>query len=284
MRARWVSLAFISVIAVAVAACTKTSQTTTQATPTATEQATAIGSPLPPVETPSPASGATAAAAPAASPTVNVAFTDINGIFAQQAIIDEAKLGVFDSTTGTFDPQASLTRGDFVKWLVKANNAYYQDASESQIRLAEGGQPTFVDVATTHPDYPYVQALANAGFVIGVDDTHFAPDRDITREEMIAIKVGLDLKGDPYKNTGLADVRQVYPFADVERINKRYYDAIYGDDFDGSKNIPRVFGAMKRFNPQQPVTRAEAALCIDKIGTYSPRTAERAVAAPAATP
>jgi hypothetical protein len=100
---------------------------------------------------------------------------------------------------------------------------------------------------------------------------------------MIAIKVGRDLKGNPYKNSGIGDVRVAYPFADLEKINKRYYDAFYGDYFDGSKNIPRVFGAVKTFQPQRPVTRAEAALCLDEIGNYRPRTAEQ-VASPTPTP
>jgi len=262
------------------AACSKTSQTTSSSQVTANPAGTAPAA-VATQGTVSPQATASAEAtespSPAASPTIDVSFTDIRGLPAEQAIVAEAKLGVFDTTTGAFRPSAPITRGEFVKWLVKANNAYYADTPGEQIRPATAGQ-YFADVPPSHPDYPYIQALAYAGFVVGIDQNHFAPDRNLTREEMIAIKVGRDLKGDPYKNEGLGDVREVYPFADVEKISKRYYDAVYGDDFDGSKNVPRIFGALKFFYPQRQVTRAEAALAIDKIGNYSPRTAEQVAA------
>lgn len=282
MRSRHLMGSLLAVAFLIAAGCTKSAQTT-EATPTPTETATTSAT-----ETPTAAAQTTSSAAttptPKPSPTVAVSFTDIKGSFAEKPIIAEAQLGVFGTTTGPFKPDAPITRGDFVKWLVKANNAYYADNPSEQIRpAAQGGSSAFVDVPPSHQDYPYIQALADAGFVIGVDAKHFAPDRNLTREEMIAIKVGRDLKGDPYKNTTLADVRTVYPFADVEKINKRYWDAFYGDDFDGSKNVPRVFGALKNFNPQRQVTRAEAALCIDKVGNYSPRTAEQ-VANPTPAP
>jgi hypothetical protein len=136
-------------------------------------------------------------------------------------------------------------------------------------------------VPPSNPDYKYIQALANAGFVIGIDPRHFAPDQNLTREQLVAIKVGVDLGGDPYKNSGLGDVKVVYPFSDVDQISKRYYDAFYGDDFDGSKNIPRIWGNIKTFQPQRSVTRAEAALALDKVGNYSPGSAEKTLGKPA---
>jgi hypothetical protein len=210
-----------------------------------------------------------------------VGFTDIQGIFAEQQIKDLAQLGVFDVATGTFAPQDTIKRSEFARWLVKANNALYADTPSKQIRPAEGTEQAFTDVPPSHPDYKYVQALANAGFIVGVDEKHFAPDRDLSREEMIAIKVPVDLGGDPYKNTGLGDVRAAFPFSDDDKISKRYYDAIYGDNFDGSKNITRVFGQMRTFQPQRPVTRSEAAACVSTIGNYTPRSASEALARPA---
>ncbi len=282
------ALAAISVLA----GCAKNQQSSSApASPEAAATASGAGT-----ETATAGATATAAAGASGAPTsaaatgsaqssssttiVVVSFSDTAGIFAEQIINDEARLGVFDTTSGPFQPEASIKRGEFVRWMVKANNAYYQDDASKQIRPAEGNEQTFVDVPASNPDYKYIQALANAGLVVGVDATHFAPDDDLTREQMIAIKAGLDLGGDPHKNTNLSDVKTAYPFTDDDQISKRYYDAIYGDYFDGSKNIPRVFGAIKTFHPQKPVTRAEAALTLDKIGNYSPITAEQALPQP----
>jgi hypothetical protein len=274
--------------AFALVACSKSSQPTAPASPGASAAAEATATPSgaamqsSPASTESPGVAASPAASGAASaaPAVVVSFTDVKGIFAETQINDLAQLGVFDVTSGTFQPNGTLTRSEFVRWLVKANNALYQADPSKQIRPAQGSEQTFTDVPPSHPDYKYVQALANAGFVVGIDEKHFAPDENLTREQMIGIKVPVDLGGDPHKNTGLADVHEAYPFTDDGKISKRYYDAIYGDYFDGSKNIPRVFGQMKTFQPQRTVTRSEAALCLAKIGNYSPMTVEQAVAKP----
>lgn len=265
-------------------ACAKSSQSTTApASPEAgasAEQVAASATPAVVSTAPAAATAAATSASPAASPTIAVSFTDVKGIYAETIIDDMAALGVFDTTSGAFRPTQPIKRAEFVRWLVKANNAYFSNDPKQQIRPAEGTDQAFVDVPTSNPDYKYIQALANAGFVIGIDAHHFAPNDVLTREQMVAIKVGVDLGGDPYKKTTIGDVHVVYPFNDIDKISKRYYDAIYGDDFSRSKNIPRVWGNIKAFQPQKPVTRAEAALCLDKVGNYSATTAAEALGKP----
>ena len=51
----------------------------------------------------------------------------------------------------------------------------------------------FKDLPAGHACYKYAQALANAGFSVGYVDGTFRPDKPITREEMIAMKVGVDM-------------------------------------------------------------------------------------------
>jgi hypothetical protein len=194
-------------------------------------------------------------------------FTDIKGIFAEQTIKDMAVLGVFDTTTGAFKPTATLTRAEFVRWLVRANNAYYKNMPEQQIRPAESGPATFADVPAANPDFKYIQGMANAGYVIGTDATHFTPNRAITREEMIAIKASRDEHG---MNMAPVDVMFIH-FTDAAKIAKVYTGAIHEDDsVRTSHNIARVWGSIKTFNPQMPVTRAEAALCLSEFGGEIP--------------
>lgn len=245
--------------------CSKGAQAPpTQQSP-AVSQAPPAPSPAPPA---SPATPSTQTpSVPAAAPAAVVSFADIGGIAAEQAIKDMGGLSIFDGTTGEFKPNAPMTRAEFVRWLVKANNAYYKDTPAQQIRLAESATATFVDVPSTLPDFKYIQGMANAGYVIGVDATHFAPDRPITREEMIAIKASRDESG---TNMNPVDI-QFIPYADKAKIAKVFTGAIHEDtSVRTSNNIARVWGPIKTLNPQMPVTRAEAALCLSAFGGEIP--------------
>lgn len=195
-----------------------------------------------------------------------VAITDINGDFGEQAIKDEAALGILNTTTGPFRPNAPITRAQFVRWLVTANNIYFKDSPGKQIRLAKTGPAQFVDVPVSNPRYPEIQGLANAGYVIGIDSKHFAPNRPITREEMLAIKDPVD-EGQAIKmDTGMAEF-DLQRFSDVKQINKRYVGAIDEDrSVRTTQNIARIWGSIKALMPRKSVTRSEAAIAIWEIG------------------
>ena len=208
--------------------------------------------------------------APTATPAVpvqQVSLTDINGDFGQQQIQDEASLGILDTTTGAFKPNAPITRAQFVRWLVKANNIYFKDAVSKQVRLAKTGPAQFADVPTTNSDYPYIQGLANAGYVIGIDKKHFAPNRVLTREELIAIKAPIDEGANIGPVSGAASFLH---YSDVAKINPHYINAIYEEDsVRTTRNIARIWGTLKTFSPTKPVTRSEAAIAIWEINDGS---------------
>jgi hypothetical protein len=108
--------------------------------------------------------------------------------------------------------------------------------------------------------------------VIGYDKTTFRPDKALSREELIAIKCGLDQGGVQYKNQGYDEVSRVWNWTDVRKISPQYLDAIYSEHFNDAKNVDRAFGAVKLFRPQQAVTRGEAAICLWRIGDGSQKT------------
>jgi outer membrane murein-binding lipoprotein Lpp len=266
------------------------SQVTTSPTPVATESPT-------PVTTASPA---------------QVAFDDIKGSAAEKEIAQLAQLEVFDTTTGNkFNPSQPITRAEFVRWLVRANNAIWFDQIDKTIRLAEGGEATFADVPPTHPDFRYIQGMANAGIAVGYDEKNFKPDQPLTREQMIAIKIGLDKGGienailDPSKaedSTGeqisankLAAA--VPDWSDRNQISQKFIAAFNSEYYtfwgnndqwpakeDKFKNVDRAFGAIKALKPQAPVSHSEAALAISLVGNHTTerdkidsRTAEQAL-------
>jgi hypothetical protein len=240
------------------------SQATASASPQTSPQAASAASPA--------ASSAAAAPSPSASPAVPtqaVSFTDISGDFGEQAIKDEAALGIFDSASGQFKPNASITRAQYVTWLVRANNIYEKDTASKLIRLAQSGPAQFSDVPVSDPNFKYIQGLANAGYVIGVDKTHFAPNRLLTREEMLAIKAPLD-EGSDIKPSGTEEFDLKGRFSDYSQINPRYYAAIDEDrSVRTTQNVVRVWGSIKALQPKKAVTRSEAAIDISEIDDSS---------------
>ena len=280
----------LALITVVLAACSggqqssssSTTTTTTQGSPAATAAASpavsaaataaAVATAVPAT----PAAVATATGTP--NPLAAVRYTDISGIFAENAIKQEAALGAFGkNTTGKFNPYGTVRRAEYVRWLVTLNNIYYSNQPDKQIRLAEANsEQTFVDVQKTNPDFKYIQGMANSGFLVGIDKNHFAPDRALTREEMIAILISRDAnsgglpKGSPPSNWNYNnDYTHVVDFTDRDKISKPYWGAFQlnnggGGDY-AEDEVKRIYGNTKIFYPQKPVTRAEAAVALQKI-------------------
>jgi S-layer homology domain len=247
---------------------------------------------------PTPAATASAPASPTA-PTA-IGFDDIQGVFGEKEITQLAQLGVFESASGKFNPQQTITRAEFVRLLVRANNAIWFDQSDKMIRPAAGGTATFPDVPTSHPNFQYIQGVINAGFAVGFDEKAFKPDEPLTREQMVAIKIGVDkggleepiLKPDGKRFSDAIDEKalksntlasHVPDWTDRAQISKQFVPAfnsqaylIYGggsdrwmaEHKDPFQNVNRAFGAVKALRPQAPVTRAEAAAAVALVGNH----------------
>jgi hypothetical protein len=283
MQIRFTVFAGIAVLALAACAggqqSSSSSTTTTAASPAATAAASpaAVATVAAPTAAATPAAVATATGTP--SPTAGVRYTDIAGIFAENAIKEEAALGVFGkNTTGKFNPYATVPRSEYVRWLVVANNIYFSNQPDKQIRLAEGdsGQ-AFVDVPKLNPDFKYIQGMVNSGFVIGIDRNHFAPDRPLTREEMIAILMSRDANSSALPKAGPPSTWNYaagggtisVDFTDRDKVSKPYWGAFqlnngWGNSY-AEQEIKRIYGNTKIFYPQKPVTRAETAVALQVI-------------------
>jgi hypothetical protein len=72
-----------------------------------------------------------------------------------------------------FLPASAVTRGQAAAII----------AREFAIPLATGCNPSFSDVPCTHPFYPHVQGLADAGVVLGHGDGTYKPDDPATRAQ-----------------------------------------------------------------------------------------------------
>lgn len=210
---------------------------------------------------------------PAGSPQ---SFSDINQAPAELRpyISDLANLGVLKGAdnAGEFKPNQTITRREYARWLVAANNALYTDIPAKQIRLAvEGDRPAFQDVPPADPDFAAIQGLANTGLIpsplAGNSTTvRFRPDDPLTREELILWKVPLDTR-QALPQATLDAIQQTWGFQDAAQIEPRAQRAVLAD-FQNSdlSNIRRAFGFTTLFQPKKAVTRAEAAAVLWHFG------------------
>ncbi len=72
-------------------------------------------------------------------------------------------------------PERPITRAEFTRLVVRAANP---------TRVTPTGGPTFVDVAANYWAYIYIETAYAHGYIHGVDNTHFQPNRNIRRDEM----------------------------------------------------------------------------------------------------
>ncbi|MGH8001856.1 MAG: S-layer homology domain-containing protein [Brasilonema sp.] len=214
-------------------------------------------------------------------------FSDLNKVPQEfrQYIQDLAALGVLTvesngvksngSTTNQFDPGKIVTRRQFARWLVAANNVMYVNNPAKQIRLAsESSQPTFRDVPKTDADFRAIQGLAEAGLIpssLSGDSTAvlFQPDAPLTREQVIFWKVPLDTR-QALPSVNLEAVKQTWGFQDAAKIDPKALRAVLADFQNAEKsNIRRVFGYTTLFQPKKPVTRVEAGAVLWYFGTQA---------------
>ncbi|CEJ74921.1 Mg-chelatase subunit ChlD [[Clostridium] sordellii] len=159
-------------------------------------------------------------------------FNDIDGHWAKNAIIDFATKGYINGYgDGTFKPDNSITRAEFVKILNKA------------FGYTNVGKENFSDVNPSDWYYNDICIGVNAGYINGYEDNTFKPDKQITREEASKIiATALNLNGDGKLN-----------FKDSSEISnwaKPYVDAL------SDNNIINGYED-NTFRPHNNMTRAE---------------------------
>jgi hypothetical protein len=199
----------------------------------------------------------------------------------QPYIQDLIELGILtpDASTETsaggareFKPNETITRREFAQWLLEANNTIYADQPAKRIRPAyDTAQPAFQDMSASASDFEIIQGLAEAGLIpssLSGDSTtvSFRPDAPLTRETLILWKAPLDLRRS-LPTASVDAVQETWGFQDAARIEPRALRAVLADFQNGDlSNIRRAFGYTTLFQPQKPVTRAEAAAVLWYFG------------------
>jgi hypothetical protein len=208
-------------------------------------------------------------------PVGDTTITDLGKIppTYRKYVEDLAKLNIFsDSDLGenrTFQPDKIITRGEYARWLFLAHNRLYSDTPSQQINLASPNtQPAFTDVSSDRPDFPMIQGLAEAGIIpskLTGDETLFRPDAPLTRADLIGWKVPLDYRKS-LPSASIEDIQSTWGFQDATEIDAKTRQALYVDFENDKTNVSRAFGYTILFQPNKPVTRAEAATVLWSFG------------------
>jgi hypothetical protein len=197
----------------------------------------------------------------------------------QQPIESVAALGILTPYTRQanvdltkFAPNQVITRGEYARWLIAANNRYYADNPGKKIYLAtKTSQPAFNDINPKHPDFAAIQSLAEAGLIpsrLTEDSTNllFRPDAPLTRADLLTWKVPLDTRKSLPK-ASMQAIEDSWGFQDTADIDSSAIRALYDDFQNGDRsNVRRIFGYTTLFQPKKPVTRAEAAASLWYFG------------------
>ncbi|KAL3731510.1 hypothetical protein ACJRO7_028399 [Eucalyptus globulus] len=169
------------------------------------------------------------------------------------------------------------TRREYARWLVRLSSSLERNPKRRivpSLSLSGSKVAAFDDVSVEDPDFGAIQALAEAGIIssklVGENsssffaDRHsmlFYPERFISRQDLINWRVQLEYDFVPgleeeisKKKVGFMDMREISPNISAE---------FFMDLLAGDRSIMRkVFGQSKRFQPNKPSTKAQAAVAL----------------------
>ncbi|OIW04650.1 hypothetical protein TanjilG_07785 [Lupinus angustifolius] len=168
------------------------------------------------------------------------------------------------------------TRREFARWLVKLSSSLERNSRHMIAPIVSSLSGSIVtafdDISGEDPDFRFIQALAEAGVVPSKiscknssnstesndqENIKFFPDRFISRQDLVDWRAQLEydffsgvIDQISIKKAGYMDVEITSP-------------AIYVDMLAGDRSILRkVYGQSKRFQPNKPSTKAQAAVAL----------------------
>jgi hypothetical protein len=173
------------------------------------------------------------------NPFTDVAETD----YYYTAVLWASQNGIVNGTTATtFTPGATASRAQMVAMLWRA--AGKPEASVTAV--------PFVDVDKDAYYYPALLWAYENKIVNGVDATHFRPDGDVTREQIVSIL---------YRQAGSPAVTGTMPFVDVTTDRYSYNAILWAAENGITKGVDAThFGITETANRAQLVTLLQRSL------------------------
>lgn len=173
-------------------------------------------------------------------------FRDISNSYAKEAISRLYNKGIIHGTTlTTFEPSKKVTRAELAKMMVAA----------MKLEQVVNDLPPSKDLKKADWYYGDISALVNLGIVQGRSENYYAPKSNVTREEAAALMVRM-LKTVPETIEASSEL----PYIDHNQASTWAWGYI-----SRVTELGFMQGASGAFRPSYSLTRAEAAVLLDRI-------------------
>jgi hypothetical protein len=185
--------------------------------------------------------------------TVSPAFaanpSDTAGHWAEGQILAGINYGYINGyPDGTFKPEGTITRAEFVTIINKSRN--YTTMTNIP----------FTDVPPQEWYFQEVQRAYSAGYIQGAGDNKFNPNAQITRQEVAVILDRIAPGGNTsFELTGVRDADKIESWA-LPAVRAAYGSAYITGDAEGF------------FNPTNPLKRGEAVTIVNRVLGIPPLT------------
>lgn len=190
---------------------------------------------------------------------VAINLKDVNTNSGENSIQRVTSFGIMN-TNSYFMPALNMTRGDFLKSLLKACNATVNNSqSQTNLIFKPKQQDLFVDIKAGNTYYDYVKSGIDYGIIQGNRGGFFKPNTAITKSELaVMITRALGLHDAPY-----IDGAEV-TFKDENKIQAWAKEDLYTLAKIG------IIKTDKKGNvyPNDKVTRRDAATILDSLLKY----------------
>ncbi|MDR2354827.1 MAG: S-layer homology domain-containing protein [Clostridiales Family XIII bacterium] len=192
----------------------------------------------------------------AVSPAFAANPSDTAGHWAEGQILAGISYGYINGyPDGSFKPEGTITRAEFVTIINKARN--YTAMTNIPFR----------DVPVNEWYFQEVQRAYSAGYIQGDSENNFNPNAQITRQEAAVILDRIAPGGDTtYALTGVRDADKIDAWA-LSAVKAVYSRAYITGDAEGN------------FNPQSSLKRGEAVTIVNRVLGISPLTPGTALTA-----
>ncbi|XP_027358690.1 uncharacterized protein LOC113867512 isoform X2 [Abrus precatorius] len=200
------------------------------------------------------------------------------------AVVDQvqgqalAALQVLKVIEPDVQPSDLCTRREYARWLVSASSALSRSTVSKvypAMYIDNVTELAFDDITPKDPDFSSIQGLAEAGLIesrlsrhdiqlsADEDDSpfYFSPESPLSRQDLVSWKMALEKRQLPE-----ADRKKLYQlsgFIDTDKIHPNACPALVADLSAGEHGIIALaFGYTRMFQPDKPVTKAQAAIAL----------------------
>lgn len=220
---------------------------------------------------PAPSVVSAALQVPPGKVLIPAAFDQVQG----QAL---AALQVLKVIEPDVQPGDLCTRREYARWLVSASGALSRNAVSKvypAMYIDNATEVAFDDITPEDPDFSSIQGLAEAGLIesrlsrrdaqlsANEDNSplYFSPESPLSRQDLVSWKMALEKRQLPEADRKM--LHRLSGFIDTDKIHPNACPALVADLSSGEQGIISLaFGYTRLFQPDKPVTKAQAAIAL----------------------